>query len=154
MTAVLIPHSIFDALRVHVNSRKDGHEQGGLFLGFRKPGALQIDEVTFPNRWDRASVAQFMRSERGHRVRALRAWVRSGRTMDWIGEWHTHPGGMATPSFIDRRSWLRLAKHTGKPMLFMVLSDAQVFLGVQRPETDRVLALKLVEENAEASLFE
>jgi proteasome lid subunit RPN8/RPN11 len=73
--------------------------------------------------------------------------------MDWVGEWHTHPGGMARPSFIDGRTWRRISQHTGKPMTFIILSDAEEFLGLQLPHASKAIRLRLVERAAGYSLF-
>jgi integrative and conjugative element protein (TIGR02256 family) len=133
---------------------KDGREQGGLLLGYRKADAIQIQSATFPGRWDHASPVLFQRSARGHRVRALREWLRSGRTIDWVGEWHTHPGGSVRPSYIDRRSWMRLARHAASPMVFLIFNDTQLYVGAQDPRSVSVRELTSTEQDAGAVLYE
>lgn len=153
MIDVLIPDAVIDVIRKRVSSASHRNEQGGLLLGYRKGAAIEIESATFPGAWDHASATIFQRSERGHRVRALRAWLRSGKTIDWIGEWHTHPGGLARPSFTDRRTWARLAKHTGSPMAFLIFSDFELYAGLQMPRAIAVRKLKVVEKDLGASLF-
>jgi integrative and conjugative element protein (TIGR02256 family) len=154
VTGVLIPDAVIDAIWAYVRARRDGREQGGLLLGYRKSDAIQIESATFPGRWDRSSAALFQRSERGHRLRALREWVRSARTIDWVGEWHTHPGGVVRPSFIDRRSWIRLARHTSAPMTFLIFNDSQIYVGLQCPLANRVAQLAVAEQGTSAILYE
>ncbi|ESX66629.1 hypothetical protein X757_31220 [Mesorhizobium sp. LSHC414A00] len=153
MTQVLVPKSVLDKIREHENNWPRLSERGGLLLGYRKNDAIQIDSATFPGRWDYATPTLFRRSEQGHKLRALREWVRSGQTIDWVGEWHTHPGGVAEPSFVDRRSWRRIAGHTKRLMAFLIFNDTQMYAGLQSPHVSRVKKLTLDEENDVAKLF-
>lgn len=73
--------------------------------------------------------------------------------MDWVGEWHTHPGGLAKPSLIDRQSWMKLAVHTGSPMAFMIFNDTQTYLGLQATSTNAVTELRVIEHDAEGCLY-
>lgn len=153
LAAVLIPNAVFDLIHRHVRSVTNGCEQGGLLLGYRKSTNIQIEGATFPGLWDHGSSTIFHRSERGHRVRALREWVRSGKIIDWVGEWHTHPGGLARPSFTDRRTWARLAKHTSNPMAFLIFSDTDQYAGLQIPHARFVRSLRVSERSAGMTLF-
>lgn len=153
MTQVLLPKSVLDEIRKHEKNWPRGRERGGLLLGYRKANAIQIDSATFPSPWDYATPTLFQRSERGHRLRALREWVRSGQTIDWVGEWHTHPGGLAAPSFVDRRSWRRIVAHTKMPMAFLIFNDIYMYAGLQAPRACRAKELKLDEESETAKLF-
>src|SRR3546814_20615834 len=82
--------------------------------------AIQITDLTYPSGWDKATPALFKRSALGHRITALRAWKSSGGTVDWVGEWHTHPFASSNPSSVDLRSWRKLAKHSRRPMAFII----------------------------------
>ena len=110
------------------------NEQGGLLLGYRKENAIQITTYTPPQRWDYSTPTLFKRSTKGHAELAKNEWCRSGKKADWLGEWHTHPSGSATPSFVDKRSWLRIAGHTGKEMVFLIFAQHQVYAGLQQSE--------------------
>ncbi|WP_158230085.1 Mov34/MPN/PAD-1 family protein [Sphingobium fuliginis] len=153
MTKVLLPKVVIEDIGAHGDRWTRGHERGGLILGFRKADALQIETVTFPEMWDHSSPTLFRRSERGHRIRALREWMRSEQTCDWLGEWHTHPGGLAAPSFIDRGSWAKLARHAKKPMTFLIFSDTDMYVGLQSGWLRSLQKLSLVEESRDALLF-
>lgn len=49
-------------------------------------------------------------------------WKSSGGTQTYIGDWHTHPMGGATPSGMDRNSWQSAARRGEYPLLFVVVS--------------------------------
>lgn len=152
VTCVLLPRTLIESLRAHMHSTTSGHEQGGLILGYRKAGAMEVCSVSFPTRWDRGSRTRFHRSERGHRFKALREWLASGRTVDWLGEWHTHPGGFALPSSIDLQTWLQLTRHRKRPMVFIILSNRDIYVG--HHDGGHVRQMTATEQDSDAILFE
>jgi integrative and conjugative element protein (TIGR02256 family) len=63
----------------------------------------------------------FDRRDPGHQAEALHRWRQSGRTMTFVGEWHTHPEPVPSPSFIDKMTWKRIAKrHRVTPVVFII----------------------------------
>lgn len=48
----------------------------------------------------------------GHRERFDAAWAASGGAVTFLGDWHTHPGGIATPSARDQDAMRTLATKT------------------------------------------
>lgn len=153
MTDVLVPKGLIESVRSYVRRTSTGSEQGGLLLGYRKQGAIELHSATFPGQWDHSSPTLFKRSARGHRVGALREWIRSKHTVDWVGEWHTHPGGIARPSYTDERNWAMLARHTGKPMAFFIFADRQLYVGLQAERGRKVAQMKIIERSHDALLF-
>lgn len=150
---VLVPDALMESIRSYVRKNPTGAEQGGLLLGYRKEGAIQLHSATFPAHWDHASPTLFRRSARGHRMGALREWLRSKHTVDWVGEWHTHPVGVARPSSIDLRNWTSLTRHTGKPMTFFILAERQHYVGLQEEPGQKAIHLAVIEREAGASLY-
>jgi integrative and conjugative element protein (TIGR02256 family) len=144
---------MIDEIHQRIRTCRSGNEQGGLLLGYRKESALQITSYTLPQKWDYATPFLFKRNTRGHKKLAHDEWRRSGKTVDWLGEWHTHPGGTATPSITDRRSWQRLVRHTKKPMTFLIFSDHEMYAGLQQLVPASLRQLDKVEENEEAILL-
>ncbi|MCC4243955.1 Mov34/MPN/PAD-1 family protein [Stappia indica] len=134
-------------------SCRSGIEQGGLLLGLRKENALQITSYTLPQKWDYATPVLFNRHVRGHRELAQEEWRRSGKTVDWLGEWHTHPRGVALPSMTDRQSWLHLARHTKNPMVFLIFSGCSIYAGLQQVAPTSFRQLSQIERNEEAVLL-
>src|SRR3546814_2615238 len=87
---LLVPNSILRDMKERARNPHVRCESGGLLLGFRKPDAIQITDLTYPSGWDKATPALFKRSALGHRITALRAWKSSGGTVDWVrSEEHT-----------------------------------------------------------------
>lgn len=153
MTRILIPDALVHEILSRASKPRFANEAGGLLLGFRKEGAIQVTKMTFPKMWDRATPVLFERSAFGHRFAALRAWKASGGRVDWVGEWHTHPFGASNPSGTDRTSWRKLANHSQRPMAFIIGGKADMFVGVQEPGTRNVLKLALIETHDSYKLF-
>lgn len=154
MTEVLLPRAIIEEIRQRIRTCRFGNEQGGLLLGYRKEHALQITTYTLPQKWDHATPVLFKRSNRGHQKLAYDEWRRSGKTIDWLGEWHTHPRGAAVPSSIDRHSWQRLVRQTKNPMVFLIFSDHDMYVGVQELVPPGLIQLSKIEANEGAVLFD
>lgn len=153
MTRVLVPRSLMTQITAQVSGRQPIPEAGGLLLGHRKGDAIELTQLTFPTRWDRATSTRFERSALGHRIAALRAWKLSHGTVDWVGEWHTHPFGSPYPSFIDQSSWRKIARHTLRPMTFIISGKCSTFIGVQELSRHRVIKLEQLECDDEFELF-
>jgi integrative and conjugative element protein (TIGR02256 family) len=89
--------------RIHelATESEDGHETGGLLLG-RGPDAQNV--ITVERAGDPGPGAErrpdyFLRDLAHARELADAAWQESDAV--WVGEWHTHPTGPATPSARD-----------------------------------------------------
>ncbi|HEX2093384.1 MAG TPA: Mov34/MPN/PAD-1 family protein [Longimicrobiaceae bacterium] len=84
-------------------------EAGGVLLGRHIADSLDVvvDEVTVPMRGDRRERYRFWRAHEPHQGVIDRAWRESGGTCTYLGEWHTHPEPVPTPSKVDRNDWRR-----------------------------------------------
>jgi integrative and conjugative element protein (TIGR02256 family) len=87
-------------------------EAGGVLLGRHIAGSLDIvvDDATVPMRGDRRERFLFLRAQKPHQRVIDRAWHDSGGTCVYLGEWHTHPEPVPTPSTVDRNNWKRKLK--------------------------------------------
>jgi len=84
-------------------------EAGGVLLGrhILETSDAVVDKVTLPMEGDRQSRNSFFRAPRRHQEAIARAWRESGGTCTYLGEWHTHPECVPTPSLIDKWNWQR-----------------------------------------------
>ena len=105
-------------------------EAGGVLLGrhlLESPDAV-VDQVTTPQSTDRRGRMSFFRSEAHERlVRAL--WEAEGRTIAYLGLWHTHPEADPTPSSVDRRDWEKaVAAHSfdGSRLFFPIIGTEKM----------------------------
>jgi integrative and conjugative element protein (TIGR02256 family) len=104
-------------------------EAGGVILGrhLRDGSAIIADEVTTPQRGDRRSRIRFHRAQRWHQEMIDRAWQMSAGTCTYLGEWHTHPEPIPTPSVVDWADWKRRLStdQFTEPLFFVIVGTKQ-----------------------------
>lgn len=106
-------------------------EAGGILLGSYRGPHVEIIECTIPMPLDKRSRYGFVRCDPGHHRAALGAWTTSGRTVNFVGEWHTHPEENPTPSGIDRNTWLEeMNRRRNDPLIFMIAGSSSVYCGM------------------------
>lgn len=110
---------------------KEKSEAGGILLGFRRNSHLHITIATLPQQSDRRQRYSFKRSPLHHQQVALRQWRASQMTMDYLGEWHTHPESNPSPSSLDISEWKKIGKERASPMVFAILGwSGAIWLGL------------------------
>lgn len=82
-----------------------------------------VDAVTRPLEGDRRSRTSFFRRRNTHQEALNRAWKASQETSNYLGEWHTHPEPIPSPSIVDRANWALLLMRPGvePPALFFAI---------------------------------
>jgi integrative and conjugative element protein (TIGR02256 family) len=109
-------------------SPESNREAGGILLGHHRGPHVEILKCTTPMAADRRTRFGFVRQDKGHQEFAMGEWQRSAGTINFVGEWHTHPERHPTPSWIDRRSWRRQMSRTEQdPLVFIIVGSAAVY---------------------------
>jgi integrative and conjugative element protein (TIGR02256 family) len=89
---------------------------------------FEVLRCTTPMPEDRRSRFGFVRQDKGHHQVAIREWLESGGSINFVGEWHTHPERHPTPSWVDRRSWrTQMGKHKPNPTVFIIAGSATTY---------------------------
>ena len=127
---VLIEDAVLSAQSCHRQLSTHANEAGGILIGYRRGPHLHIVDSSAPLRGDRGTRLSFHRSARGHAAFALARWRVSGKTCDYLGEWHTHPEVEPSPSSIDLREWHMMVKRRRDPMVFVILGTSGIWAGV------------------------
>jgi integrative and conjugative element protein (TIGR02256 family) len=101
-------------------------EAGGVLLGRYICNSLDIviDEITIPMWGDRRKWFSFFRSRRPHQKVIDRLWQESEGTINYLGEWHTHPENTPAPSDTDIKGWeykLRQDVFDGDSLWFIII---------------------------------
>lgn len=152
---VLIQHAACAALDNEMRRCAGQPEGGGVLLGHLRGEAIEVVAWTTPGPSDQRSLFSFERSDPRHQAAAHDAWVASGGTQTWVGEWHTHPYGDVLPSGIDLRTWRKHARKENRPMVFtlVVPGDWGVFLALPGLLWPKVTKLELMERGATGCIF-
>ena len=106
-------------------------EAGGILLGYRRDPHLHVVAATTPQPGDHRSRFHFHRADPKHQRVATNRWHASDMTVDYLGEWHTHPEEYPSPSVLDYSEWRKICARRSHPMLFIILGwSGQMWLGV------------------------
>lgn len=154
MTSVLIPIQIIKSLRKAYRQPNRHIEKGGILLGMRKVGAIEVTTVTFPTTQDIGTPTRFHRSDKFHQKTAMDEWRNSGDTVDWIGDWHSHPNASPIPSQIDKDEWKRIVRHTRKDMIFLVVGRKSIFAALQKVLEHSPKKLTIIQKDTENILLQ
>ncbi len=105
-------------------------EAGGLLVGrhLLNGDDLAVDIVTKPTSGDLRSLYGFYRSEM-HQSLLERAWAASDNTATYLGNWHTHPEPVPTPSSVDYQDWNRALSHDtyeGNNLFFVIVGQKKI----------------------------
>jgi integrative and conjugative element protein (TIGR02256 family) len=84
-------------------SKKRQYEAGGILLGQVKENNIYITRVSFPSNQDKASRFSFSRNKDYAQAIIDFEFYNSNKRTIYLGEWHTHPEELPTPSNTDRK---------------------------------------------------
>lgn len=117
---ILIETTVLEVIGSYRQDNTIKPEAGGLLLGFRRNHHIHVVTSTTPKPRDVRSRFKFHRRDQRHQVEAEKLWVNSGKKIDFLGEWHTHPEEFPSPSIIDLRGWSQLSKPRCEPLIFVI----------------------------------
>ena len=129
-TMLLIENEVLHELDPCRQSHPQANESAGVLLGYRRGPHIHVVQATLPAPDDVRSRFGFWRRDRSHQQIATREWRRSGRTKDYVGEWHTHPESTPSPSSTDISEWHSLCGISKEPLIFVILGTASNWYGV------------------------
>lgn len=143
---VLIPEEILASLSPYVQDTYKKKEAGGVILGryIKDCEDIVVDKVTLPMRGDKSSRFSFLRQRQSHQKIIDQEWQASNFTCTYLGEWHTHPEPLPTPSFIDRNDWKRKMKQDifdSDYLFFMIVGTSEIRLWEGNKHTCSITAL-------------
>jgi integrative and conjugative element protein (TIGR02256 family) len=130
---VLLAPSVVQRLEAFLSTDSGKLESGGILLGFRRDPHLEVLDSTSPGAKDLRRPYQFVRRCESHQTRATDDWKTSGKTIDYLGEWHTHPEASPMPSGIDRSEMIRRSnEHRSEVLVELIVGTHSIWLGIAR----------------------
>jgi integrative and conjugative element protein (TIGR02256 family) len=122
-----------DALRRMIARRQFSQkefESGGVILGrhILDTKNIIVDTLTEPIPKDIQSRYSFFRSDK-HQELITSVWEASEGTCQYLGEWHTHPEDIPSPSPKDFSSWKKLLKTSILPnrhIFFIIVGTKKI----------------------------
>ncbi|WP_157275116.1 Mov34/MPN/PAD-1 family protein [Dechloromonas agitata] len=122
---VLIEGAVIDLVLDYQQRGSSTPEAGGIFLGYRRGIHLHIVQATTPQPRDRRMRYRFDRYDQFHQAIASKQWEESDGTVDYVGEWHTHPEVNPSPSSLDISEWGKIHRTRQFPMIFLIVGLAE-----------------------------
>lgn len=134
----------------YIQDERKKPEGGGVILGrfIADTNDIVIDLVTEPMRGDKRSRTRFKRGVKNHQAIIDKYWYISNGTINYLGEWHTHPEPVPNPSFIDVRSWKKMLSHDrfdSQCLYYIIIGTAEI--GVWEGDRDALKFRQLKELN-------
>lgn len=108
-------------------------EGGGVLLGEVAEGVLLVTQASTPTPLDCQSRRGFVRHRRSAQEAIDRAHAESAGRCTYLGEWHTHPATIATPSCQDHQMIRRQYRLNDTPagiLLLLILGTETDFIGL------------------------
>lgn len=128
---VLIEGVVIDLISDYQQQGTSTPEAGGIFLGYRRGIHLHVVQATTPQPKDRRTRYRFDRHDQHHQAIATKEWMGSDGTIDYVGEWHTHPQTNPMPSALDISEWGKIHRNREFPMIFLIVGLAEtIWVGV------------------------
>lgn len=124
---------ISPAVELHFSDMKSSFnynlETGGILIGTLNKGpTITITDITTSQSKDVRHKFRFFRSADGHQSLMDQLWEESGYRKMYLGEWHTHPEAIPSPSKIDICGWKSIAKkRQNTPWTLFVILGQQTF---------------------------
>lgn len=104
---------------IQVGNKK---EAGGVLVGKRlKNGDLVIVCASEPTSLDKRAVFSFRKSPKSHKIFISNYQSESNGFIGFVGEWHSHPEKIPTPSETDYKSWRKIMKNNKDDSLVFII---------------------------------
>ncbi len=106
---VKLDRTVIENMHQFAQHGRHSKEAGGVLVGRHiiKSNNIVIDNISTPTTHDRRSHYRFFRSRVDHQSFIDNIWRESRATCNYLGEWHTHPEQIPTPSSLDLSEWKR-----------------------------------------------
>jgi integrative and conjugative element protein (TIGR02256 family) len=118
-------------LIVVASEDKEPNETGGILLGYEVPAdhAVVITHLIGPGPKAKSSRALFVPDGIWQEAEVARIYEASGRRATYLGDWHSHPDGIARPSKKDERTARDIAQtleaRIANPLMLIAASDKE-----------------------------
>ena len=109
-------------------------EAGGILVGRSEGKVITVEDITEPFEDDKRGRYTFRRASKGHQEYMDEIWSSSGKTLTYLGEWHTHDQQKIFPSPVDYGNWKKIMArhHNSEALVFIILGrrNLSIWIGV------------------------
>lgn len=130
-----ISDPVFSLLIGQRQLETDASESGGILLGRLYESEVVLEQISLPGPSDKRGRFFFERDVKRAQCIVNDAWQKSNGKLVYIGEWHTHPETIPTPSSTDKqliRNMLRDTKMEINFLFLTIVGTSDFFVGLQK----------------------
>jgi integrative and conjugative element protein (TIGR02256 family) len=139
-----LPSALLETIAAEAR-RTEPLESGGVLLGWHDQENLEVVVVSVvgPGPGATHRRTRFSPDSDWQREQIAKAYEASGRTVAYLGDWHSHPGGSDAPSRRDERTTRRIARsrpaRARRPVMLILFGKANTW----RPSAYRFVGRRL-----------
>lgn len=133
--SIVISGNVLNKMSNYIQWRRNDPESGGILTGEVHEKKIVIFDCSEPNNYDAQSRYNFLRSKKGAQLFLNDKFLKSGGREVYLGEWHTHPENLPTPSNIDIVNFqesIKVSFINSKNLLMIIMGLKGVYLRVYK----------------------
>lgn len=125
---VVLTEHVLVVLEQYKQTEMQDNEAAGVLLGERRGEHVVITDLSEPGFGDLRQRYLVDRRGKHHQQKVDDCFKLSEGTVNYIGEWHTHPEDSPQPSYQDKSSWSANLKG-GTPMIVLIVGIKEFWVG-------------------------
>ncbi|WP_418338097.1 Mov34/MPN/PAD-1 family protein [Rheinheimera metallidurans] len=125
---VVIMANVIEKLQSYRQLSPVSREAAGVLIGERRENHIVIHAISEPGQGDIRSRFTVVRKSPHHQELVNELHHTSDGTMNYVGEWHTHPERFPVPSGIDKSSWYKDINSL-EPMILVIVGQCAMWCG-------------------------
>ncbi|RSO30454.1 CBASS system CD-NTase/cGAS isopeptidase Cap3 [Acinetobacter lactucae] len=135
---VVILSEVVEILLSYRQLENSNPESAGVIIGERRGVHLVVRMVSVPNFSDIRSRFSVNRIGKHHQEKVDTAFRESNGTWQYLGEWHTHPENIPSPSMVDYNSWKKYLS-SPNPLILIIVGRTKWWVGKKINQEIKVL---------------
>lgn len=125
---IVVMPKVIEKLQSYRQLSPVSREAAGVLIGERRENHIVIHAISEPGQGDIRSRFTVVRKSPHHQELVNELHRISDGTMNYLGEWHTHPEKFPTPSGIDKFSWYKDI-NSAEPMVLVIVGQCGMWCG-------------------------
>lgn len=131
---LIFSESVLCILDSHKQLESFDHEKGGIILGKLVDEKIFLTKLSVPTELDKSSRTNFERHRLSGQIIINHEFYNSNKEITYLGEWHTHPEDIPTPSTTDlkmiEQQFLKNIIHTDF-LILLIQGRKDLYIGIK-----------------------